>query len=66
MGRNGGDADLQNHGTVGDGSGRGGSFIIHGPDGRGGRTKIVRPGKKNENGHDAQSNGALDQFLTRR
>jgi hypothetical protein len=66
VGRNGGDADLQNHGTVGDGSGRGGSFIIHGPDGRGGRTKIVRPGKKNENGHDAQSNGALDQFLTRR
>lgn len=55
----------------------GGSFIIHGPDGRGGRVKIVKPGGLG--GMDKQSaritsrntksavdaNGALDRFLSR-
>jgi hypothetical protein len=52
------------------GGGGGGSFIIHGADGRGGRTKIVRPGgvqsSKNAvaNGGGGAS-GSLDRFLVR-
>jgi hypothetical protein len=46
--------------------GAGGAFVIHGPDGRGGRMKIVRPGGVPRNTATAGSgSGALDRFLTR-
>ena len=58
------------NGGVDDASGGGGgSFVIHGADGRGGRTKIVRPGGAPSLRHvasgDAGASGSLDRFLTR-
>lgn len=49
--------------------GGGGSFIIHGADGRGGRAKIVRPGGGQASlraaSGSAGASGSLDRFLTR-
>ena len=49
--------------------GGGGSFIIHGADGRGGRAKIVRPGGGQASLRAASGgagvSGSLDRFLTR-
>jgi hypothetical protein len=49
--------------------GGGGSFIIHGADGRGGRAKIVRPGGGQASlraaSGGAGASGSLDRFLTR-
>ena len=49
--------------------GGGGSFIIHGADGRGGRAKIVRPGGNQASLRAASGSagvsGSLDRFLTR-
>jgi hypothetical protein len=50
--------------------GGGGSFIIHGADGRGGRAKIVRPGGGQSSlrvasGETLGASGSLDRFLSR-
>ena len=65
-------ADRQNVSPFDDAGkgGDGGSFIIHGADGRGGRAKIVRPGGGQSSlrvasGETLGASGSLDRFLSR-